>query len=78
LRRTVPIIEIVDILLPLQSESSSVRDPSLRVVHLSSLVELKKSFDWSVLRIYDLNAPVRIMVFCSGLKDGSHRLLKRR
>jgi len=59
LRRTVPpVIEIVDVLLRrFKANLLLFAVQVYEVVHPGSLAELAKRFDWSALRIYELNAP---------------------
>ena len=59
LRRTVPpVIEIVDVILGRFTENLFLFAVQVyETVHAGSLSELKTRFDWSALRIYDLNEP---------------------
>jgi hypothetical protein len=59
LRRTVPpIIDIVDVILGRFTENPLLFAVQVyETVHPGSLAELKTRFNWSALRVYDLNEP---------------------
>jgi hypothetical protein len=52
----------------------SVAPDELLIAFLpASLAELRTRFEWSTLRVYELNARGRTMDFCSGARAGRHR-----
>ena len=59
LRRTMPpVIEILDVLLNrFKANPLLFAVQVYEFVHPDSLAEVEKRFDWSALRVYDLNAP---------------------